>query len=83
MLQKRREEGGAEGTPEGRCSRGIRQRDPPPGALHCVWGQWGPQVRGVPVAGSWRPGRALRASGREGVKEVRAGADVHVTPALA
>lgn len=45
--------------------------------------QRGPQVRGVPVAGSRHPGRALRASGREGVKEVRAGADVHVTPALA
>lgn len=45
--------------------------------------QRGPQVRGVPVAGSQHSGRAQRASGREGVKEVRAGADVHVTPALA
>lgn len=45
--------------------------------------QRGPQVRGVPVAGSRHSGRAQRALGREGVKEVRAGADVHVTPALA
>lgn len=45
--------------------------------------QQGPQVRGVHVAGSWYPGCTLRALGSEGVKEVRAGADVHVTPALA
>lgn len=31
-VQKHREEGGVEGTPEGQCFRGTRQRDWSPGA---------------------------------------------------